>query len=123
MTRVSVAHVSKSRLHPGDAQVQQVLQVFDVLDRRSQSLHLAEPLVFQLLGKMLPEPRVTLVDAAHPVALPLVSLPDESGLEGVVAPAETSVKGESPVLERLTPNRIEVGVQVEGQSKAKRVLV
>lgn len=72
---------------------------------------------------MLPEPRVTLVDAAHPVALPLVSLPDESGLEGVVAPTETPVKGESPVLERLTLNRIEVGVQVEGQSKAKRVLV
>lgn len=126
MTRVSFTRVSKRRLHPGDAQVQQVLQVFDIVDSRPQGLYLAESLVLQLLREMLPEPRVTFVDAAHPLAFPLVSFPDESRLEGVVARAETSVKvktRESPVLERLTPNGVEVRVQVEGQSKAKRVSV
>lgn len=119
------ACVSKRHLHPGHVQVQQAVQVFDIVNGRPQSLHFAEPPVLELVRQMLPEPRVALVYAAYSVSLSLVPLPDERGLEGVIAHAEGSVKGEigqPSVGQHLAVHRVEVrGVQVQGQSEAKRI--
>lgn len=79
---------------PGGAQLQQALQTFDVVDGRAQRLHFTEPFVLELLRQVLPETRVTLVYAAHPVPLPLVPLLDKRGFEGVIAHAEGGAEGQ-----------------------------
>lgn len=99
--------------------VQQALQVFDVAYCSSQGLHFAEALVSEFLGQVLPEACVALIDAAHPLPLPLVPLPNEGRLEGIVIDAHVARKWEVgdatcvPAID-LLPVR---WVQVEGNPK------
>lgn len=72
--------------------VQQALQVFDVAYCSSQGLHFAEAPVSKFLGQVLPQARVALVHAAHPLPLPLVPLPNEGRLEGIVIDAHVARK-------------------------------
>lgn len=91
------APLSKRHLNystTGHVYVQETLQVINVVYGRSQRLYLTESFVLELLGEMLPETRITFVNATHPLPLPLVSFANERGLEGIVIHTEMSVKGE-----------------------------
>lgn len=64
--------------------LQQLLEVPDVADGGAKRLHFAQALAPQLAGQVVPEARVALVHAAHPLPLALVALAEEGGLEGAV---------------------------------------
>lgn len=120
-TRVSGRHFHG----PRRTQVQQTLEVVDVVDGRTEGLHFAQSLLVEFPRQVLPEPRVTVVHAAHSVTLPLVSLPNERRLEGVVAhPAEIEMSAEGQV-SQATGERLTRGVQVgrvEAERECERVL-
>lgn len=74
--------------------VQQVLEVFDISDGSSQSLHLAETLVSKLLGQVVSEARVALIHTTNPLPLPLVPLSNEGRLKRVVIDSYVPRKGQ-----------------------------
>lgn len=119
------ARLSARHLPRGGAQLQQALQTLDVVNGRAQRLHFTEPFVLELPRQVLPEARVTLVHAAHPVALALVPLLDERGLEGVIADAERGAEGqvgEASAGQPLAVDGVEVGrVQVEEGERVRVV--
>lgn len=66
--------------------------MLDVADGSSQGLHFAEAPGGEFLGQVLPEAGVALVHTAHPLPLPLVPLPNEGRLQGIIVDAHVARK-------------------------------
>lgn len=107
--------------------VQQALQVLDVADCSSQGLHFAEALVSKFFGQVLPQARVALVHAAHPLPLPLVPLSNEGRLKGIVIDAHVARErdvGDAtcvPAVGLLPVRRVQVEGNPEGLSQGDPV--
>lgn len=64
--------------------------MFDVAYCSSQGLHFAEALVSKFLGQVLSQACVALIHAAHSLPFPLIPLPNEGRLKGVVIDAHVA---------------------------------
>jgi len=107
--------------------VQQALQVLDVVYGCSQGLHFAEALVSKFLGQVLSQACVALIHTAHPLPFPLVPLPNEGRLKGIVVDAHVAREWDvgdatcMPTIGSLPVRRVEVDGNPEGFSQGNPV--